>query len=371
MDFKASIETLPLELQEEIFEYVLHSGPKVNLIIRDAAVLQEENHFNVLPKNPPHPFARYVCSPRHCPVLPAIHRRRVCYNTDYEIPPKPTGSAAVVHTFALSLVYQISPIPTNVTCLSKNLQRAVVNVWSRLRRNIKKLLDDQIVLKDRNNARWCGSYKMIWYTDFVEKPSAEMLELVRTRCRLILDIDASFFAIMRTMREIIPNHVRHLVVPHDMVANRNLVKDLVLYVDCVGVFLKDRKEPPVWCLQLLADRSIQSVECIQPPPQHLTDTGEVTTTGKSAGIAVPKLSVPGYTHWRFTGQVMETSDLHDRGRYISNSFYRGDGRYYQGRETLEDVVTTLKNDEKETKWANVTANRLFYGRSARRDSWSR
>ncbi|EPS42870.1 hypothetical protein H072_3119 [Dactylellina haptotyla CBS 200.50] len=351
-----SIETLPLEIQEQILEYILPSGPNVNIIIRDASTLEEENHFNVLPKNPPHPFARYVCSPKHKPALPAIRCRRECQNRKYKIVNK-TGKGT--YMYALSLIYQMSPIPINMLCVSKNIQRAVDSIWQRYRRHTKALLDSHIVLKERQNSRYCGSYEMIWFSDFVENPSDEMLELCRTRCRFILDLDTSVFATLSTMTTPIARNIRNIVVPSNMVLDTSWFGTLLGPIDSVGVIMGDQKEVPQWCLELFDGRYVDKVECLRSRrnlatavnkvvniPSNVKDNRKerlVYTIPDTPAVEVtPPDFTSQYSQYRLPVNRLSSSEVHDRGRYIFNAFRLGDDYYYQGRETVEEIVEFIE-----------------------------
>ncbi|KAJ6259538.1 hypothetical protein Dda_5175 [Drechslerella dactyloides] len=346
--FKASLETLPLELQEEIFAYVV-GAPKVNIIIRDAVVLQEENHFNILPQNPPHKFAPHVCRPRHLPQLPAVARRRECYSAEHtdKAPQKGTDDGCLFSlrprprapqygytgTFALSLIYQFSPIPSNVVCLSKNLHRAVASIWSILRRRLKKLLDSQIVVTDEQNYRYFGTYKIIWFTDFVENPSEEMLNLCR-ESRFIFDLDNthSFVATFRTIREPIARAIRSVVTPDEMVLYPWFATFL-RGTETIGVVLNEGTVPPAWCLEALGEGEVERLEVIQ------------SRWGRSSvELKDPLPDTPRLSRYKFKRQELTEEEVHDRGRYIYNSFRKTKTCYYQGRATLEDVVSIFQRD---------------------------
>ncbi|KAK6344441.1 hypothetical protein TWF696_008078 [Orbilia brochopaga] len=347
--FKASLETLPLELQEEIFAYVVQA-PKVNIIIRDAEVLQEENHFNILPQNPPHKFTPHVCRPRHLPQLPAVGRRRECYNAEHTAKSSDDGCLDLLTsrprpqppqlqygtytgTFALSLIYQFSPIPANVVCLSKNLHRAVASIWSILRRRLKKLLDSQIVVTDELNYRYFGNYKIIWFTDFVENPSEEMLDLCR-ESRFIFDLDNthSFVATFRTIREPIARAIRSVVTPDEMVLYPWFATFL-RSTETIGVVLNEGTNPPTWCLQALGEGEVERLEVIQ------------SRWGKTNVELKDPLPDPRINQYKFKRQELTEDEVHDRGRYIFNSFRKTKTCYYQGRATLEDVVSVFQRDK--------------------------
>ncbi|KAF3910161.1 hypothetical protein ABW21_db0200178 [Orbilia brochopaga] len=386
---KASLETLPLELQEEIFAYVVEA-PKVNIIIRDAEILQEENHFNILPQNPPHKFAPHVCRPRHLPQLPAVTRRRECYSAEhinatapknlddrYMLPPasvpwsSPSDDRSKhegviwypgdphTGTFALSLIYQFSPIPANVVCLSKSLHRAVASVWNLLRRRLKKLLDSQIVVTDQENYRYFGSYRIIWFTDFVEHPSEEMLDLCR-QSRFIFDLDNthSFVATFRTIREPIARAIRSVVTPDEMVLYPWFATFL-RSTETIGVVLNERAHPPAWCLEALGAGEVERLEVIQsrrrkanvelkdPVPDATMprpDTSPLSKWWSSRGFETPGCRL---NRFKFKRQDLTAEEVHDRGRYIFNSFHKTNTCYYQGRATLEDVVSVFERDKEE------------------------
>ncbi|KAF3901408.1 hypothetical protein AA313_de0207721 [Arthrobotrys entomopaga] len=346
---KTRIETLPLELQEQILGYVLHPGPQADIIIRNALVLEEENHFNVLPKNPPHPFARHTCTPKHKRPFPSTVRRRECHNADYKVPVRLDG-LSLTHTYGLSLTYQLSPIPQNVLCVSKSFQRAVESVWGTYRRCIKKLLDSQMVLKGKNNDRKCGSYTMIWYTDFIADPSREMLDFVREKCRLVMDIETSIYAVLSTMNTAIIENISNIAIPYGLVLDPDWFGRkfgrLLNPLKSVGVIAKDGGEVPIWCIELLEDWKTRAIEFIQPikikkkhEVQDFADGSEVDRV--DPGIVIPdsvvKASLYMVQYHRLTSQ-----EIHDRGRYVFNTFKQEDGCYFQGRQTFEDTVHIIK-----------------------------
>ncbi|KAK6542083.1 hypothetical protein TWF694_007852 [Orbilia ellipsospora] len=346
---KSRIETLPLELQEHILGYLLHPGPQANIIIRNALVLEEENHFNILPKNPPHRFARRKCSPNHEQAFPNTARRRECRNAKYKVPVQLDGRS-LTNTYGLSLIYQLSPIPQNILCVSKTFQRAVESVWNRYRRRVKNLLDSQIMLKGWDNSRTCGSYKMIWYTDFITDPSQEMLDFVREKCRLVIDVETSAYAILSTMNPAIVENIAHIAMPLGMVLDKDWFGRefgrLLNPLKSVGLIAKDRGVVPFWCIELLEDWKTHEVEFIQPmkrqQTQHLVDGSEEDVVKVEAPEILLPQSVVNRSAYKVQHHSLPSQEIHDRGRYVFNTFKKEDGCYYQGRHTFEDTVHVIK-----------------------------
>ncbi|KAK6529309.1 hypothetical protein TWF281_008486 [Arthrobotrys megalospora] len=353
MDLKASIETLPFELKEQIFEYIVYPGPRVNIVIRDTSALEEEDHFNILPKNPPHPFARRKCNPRHKTPKASITRRRECHNPDYKIAEQ---RAFGQHTFGLSVIYQLSPIPANILCLSKSLQAVISSLWARLCRPIKEILNQHIVLKGKSNFRSCGSYNIIWFTDFLSgtySPEAE--DLFRNNCRYIFDLDAtrSLHATWTTMPPEMKERIRSIVFSRDMAPDPDAVKDTFRNLETVGIMLGDNRQIPVWAFSFLPNTS-SSKDGIR---LELLETGyglQVEEQGENIPPAfdpvttlvegIPRrYQVPGRGYnFKYELHRMPRKEVHNRGRYVFNTFNQTEDRYYQGRKTAEEVVSVVK-----------------------------
>ncbi|KAF3316530.1 hypothetical protein TWF173_001816 [Orbilia oligospora] len=255
-----SLETLPFELKEQIFEYIVSPGPKVNIIIRDTSALEEEDHFNILPKNPPHNFARRKCNPSHKGPLPSISRRRECFNKNYNLPVKQISGQS---TFGLSVIYQLSPIPANLLCLSKSLQMVISSLWARLCRPIKETLNKHIILQGKSNVRPCGSYQIVWYNDFLEGDyTPEVEDLFQNRCRFIFDLDVSrsLHATWSTIWPVMRQRISNIVFSREMAPDPGAVIGAFPNLKAVGVMMGDNRQIPEWAFHLLTTRRKRNKE---------------------------------------------------------------------------------------------------------------
>ncbi|KAK6353840.1 hypothetical protein TWF730_008263 [Orbilia blumenaviensis] len=350
MDLKASLETLPFELKEQIFEYIVSPGPSVNIIIRDTAALEEEDHFNILPRNPPHNFARRKCSPKHSTPLDSIACRRQCLNRNYKVPERQVFGQ---RTFGLSVIYQLSPIPANILCLSKSIQAVISSLWERLCRPIRDLLNQHITLQGKYNFRECGSYQIIWYTDFLAgKYSPEAEDLFKNRCRFIFDLDVtrSLYATWSTMPPEMRERVRSIVFARDMAPDTVVVTKAFPNLDTVGVMMGDHRQIPDWALWLLTHNRKRE----DGLRLELLETGHGLQVGESGKcVRLPILDpvttgpegaprryqIPGKGFgFQYQLDRMPQKDAHDRGRYVFNTFKKTEDCYYQGRKTAEEVV---------------------------------
>ncbi|KAK6511818.1 hypothetical protein TWF481_000724 [Arthrobotrys musiformis] len=357
MDVKASLQTLPFEIKEQIFSYLLHPGPKVNIIIRDTAILEEEDHFNILPKNPPHNFARRKCNPPHKPLLSSISRRRECFDKSHrELAGKQVFGQ---RTFGLSVIYQLSPIPTNLLCLSKSLQVVISALWGRLCRPIKEILNKHIILQGKTNIRQCGSYQIIWFTDFLEgvySPEAE--DVFRNKCRFIFDLDVtrSLHATWSTMWYEMRGRVCNIAFPREMAPDPEAVSTSFPNLKTVGVMMGDNRQIPDWAFAILTNRRKRDAEdwirlemletghdlgdLVEDGMRRPVVFDPVTTRPEGAPVRyqIPK---KGYG-FKYELYRMPRKELHDRGRYVFNTFRRDGECSYQGRKTAEEVVYVVE-----------------------------
>ncbi|KAK6335201.1 hypothetical protein TWF718_010637 [Orbilia javanica] len=355
MALKASLETLPLELKEQIFEYIVSPGPKVNVIIRDTSALEEEDHFNILPKNPPHNFARRKCNPGHKAPLPSIARRRECFDQNYAPPRKQVFGQ---HTFGLSVIYQLSPIPTNLLCLSKSLQVVISSLWARLCRPIRELLNLHITLQGKTNVRQCGPYQTIWYTDFLSgyySPEAE--DLFRKKCRFIFDLDItrSLYATWATIPPEVRERMCNIVIPREMAPDPEAFMGTFPNLSTVGVMMGDSRQIPDWAFHIVTSRRkraqtdwvrVELLETghdlqVEEHGERLPPVFDLITTrpeGPPRRYQIPK---KGYG-FQYELYRLPRKETHDRGRYVFNTFQRDRDCYYQGRRTAEEVVYVIE-----------------------------
>ncbi|KAK6510454.1 hypothetical protein TWF506_009561 [Arthrobotrys conoides] len=355
MEFKASLETLPFELKEQIFEYIVSPGPKVNIIIRDTSALEDEDHFNILPKNPPHNFARRKCNPSHKAPLPSISRRRECFNKNYNPPGKQVFGQRV---FGLSVIYQLSPIPANLLCLSKSLQTVISSLWARLCRPIKEILNKHILLQGKSNIRSCGSYQIIWYSDFLEgEYTPEVEDLFRDKCRFIFDLDItrSLHATWSTMRPEMRERICNIVFSREMAPDPEAVLSVFPNLNAVGVMMGENRQIPDWAFHLLTNRRkrhaddwirLELLETghdlqIEEHGRRIPLVFDPITTGPEGAPIRYQVPNKGYG-FKYELYRMPRKETHDRGRYIFNTFHKTEGCYYQGRRTAEEVVYVVE-----------------------------
>ncbi|KAF3080642.1 hypothetical protein TWF569_011845 [Orbilia oligospora] len=355
MDLKASLETLPFELQEQIFEYIVLPGPKVNIIIRDTSALEEEDHFNILPKNPPHNFARRKCNPSHKGPLPSISRRRECFNKKYNLPVKQISGQ---RTFGLSVIYQLSPIPANLLCLSKSLQTVISSLWARLCRPIKEILNKHIILQGKSNVRPCGSYQIVWYNDFLEGDyTPEVEDLFRNRCRFIFDLDVSrsLHATWSTIWPVMRQRISNIVFSREMAPDPGAVIGAFPNLKAVGVMMGDNRQIPEWAFHLLTTRRKRNEEDwiqlelletghdlqIEEHGRRMPPIIDPITTGPEGAPVRYQIPKKGYG-FKYQLYRMPRKETHDRGRYIFNTFHKTEDCYYQGRRTAEEVVYVVE-----------------------------
>lgn len=330
-------------------------GPKISIIIRDAFVLQEENHFNVLPKNPPYQFAKYRCNPPHKQVASGVYE---CHNKEYKIPEdNDRRHRSSIQRWTLSICYQLSPIPQNIVCLSKRLRPAVVDVWITLRRKLQKILNENIVIKGWKNYRSYGSYEMIWYSDFIERPSAEMLELSRN-ARYIFDVGPchSVLAIVNTMRDSIPVNIRNITITQAHINSLEQCRQLSR-VKRLSILLDNELTAP-WGL-------LRRTSYFYPDVDELRlEELEFIEGGLKAGQTY-KAQPSEYEDWlkehayessnssryfrrfleselmRYPSGHLDHEEAHDRGRYIRHRFCVRNGVYTCDQESVEGRVTVF------------------------------
>ncbi|EWC44349.1 hypothetical protein DRE_01175 [Drechslerella stenobrocha 248] len=162
-----------------------------------------------------------------------------------------------------------------------------------------------------------------------------MVDLCRNS-RFIFDFDfddaLSFVRALGTMRKPIAAVVRSIVAT-EALGRRVWWRNFVEGMETLAVVYKDQAILPFCTLKLLEDGVIRRLEVIrsthssieleEPPPRELGSTTD---------------------NCQFTKRELAEDEIHDRGRYIFNSFHKVETCYYQERATLEDVVTVFERD---------------------------